>query len=66
CPMNLQPFLLNLYGTNRLYDIQVENGLLDCIECGSCSYACPAKIDLVKNFKLHKKVYRSLKGGAKK
>lgn len=66
CPMNLQPFLLNLYGTNRLYDIQVENGLLDCIECGSCSFACPAKIDLVKNFKLHKKVYRSLKGGAKK
>jgi len=26
CPMNLQPFLLNLYGTNRLYDAQVENG----------------------------------------
>ncbi|HOP37522.1 electron transport complex subunit RsxC [Mesotoga prima] len=66
CPMNLQPFLLNLYGTNRLYDKQVENGLLDCIECGSCSYACPANIELVKNFKLNKKVYRSLKGGAKK
>jgi len=66
CPMNLQPFLLNLYGTNRLYDAQVENGLMDCIECGSCSFACPANIDLVKNFKLHKRVYRSLKGGAKK
>ncbi|HCO69704.1 MAG TPA: hypothetical protein DIT26_03825, partial [Mesotoga infera] len=43
-----------------------ENGLMDCIECGSCSFACPANIDLVKNFKLHKRVYRSLKGGAKK
>ena len=66
CPMNLQPFLLNLYGSNRLYDKAVENGLMDCIECGSCSYGCPANIELVKNFKLHKKIYRSLKGGARK
>lgn len=66
CPMNLQPFLLNLYGSNRLYDKEVENGLFDCIECGSCSYICPANIELVKNFKLHKKIYRSLKGGVRK
>jgi len=63
CPMNLQPFALNLYATNRLYDKAVEIGLMDCIECGSCSYICPANIDLVKNIKLAKKVYRTLKGG---
>lgn len=66
CPMGLQPFLLNLYGSARQYDKAVDNGLMDCIECGSCSYICPARIELVKNFKLHKKIYRSLKGGAKK
>ena len=66
CPMYLQPFLLNQYGTNRMYDKAVENGLMNCIECGSCAYGCPSNIDLVKTIKLTKKVYRALKGGAKK
>lgn len=66
CPMDLQPFLLNQYGSNRMYDKAVENGLMNCMECGSCSYICPANIDLVKTIKLTKKVYRALKGGAKK
>jgi electron transport complex protein RnfC len=64
--MFLLPFQLNLYADNRLYDKAVEEGLLDCIECGSCSYACPANIDLVKSFKLAKKVYKAMKGGAKR
>jgi electron transport complex protein RnfC len=66
CPMFLLPFQLNLYADNRLYNKAVEEGLLDCIECGSCSYACPANIDLVKSFKLAKKVYKAMKGGAKR
>lgn len=66
CPMYLQPFQLYLYTSNRLYDRAVDEGLMDCMECGSCSYVCPANIDLVKSFKLAKKVYRALKGGAKK
>jgi len=66
CPMYLQPFQLYLYSSNRLYDRAVDEGLMDCMECGSCSYVCPANIDLVKSFKLAKKVYRALKGGAKK
>ncbi|MFO7882567.1 MAG: electron transport complex subunit RsxC [Kosmotogaceae bacterium] len=66
CPMFLLPFQLNLYADNRLYNKAVEEGLLDCIECGSCSYVCPANIDLVKNFKLAKKVYKAMKGGAKR
>lgn len=66
CPILLEPYLLNLYTAKKRYDPAVELGLLDCIECGACSFACPAGIDLVKSFVLAKKVYRTLKKGAKR
>ena len=28
--------------------------MLDCIECGSCAYVCPARIPLVAQFRLTK------------
>ncbi|MDI3516266.1 MAG: H+/Na+-translocating ferredoxin:NAD+ oxidoreductase subunit [Thermotogota bacterium] len=66
CPMNLQPYLLDLLAKKRLYDQAVEQGLMDCIECGSCSYICPSGVEHVKSIKLAKKVYRALRGGGKK
>lgn len=63
CPMNLQPYLLDLLARKKKYDDAAEIGLLDCIECGSCSYICPANVEHVKSIKLAKKVYRSLRGG---
>ncbi|MCL4408068.1 MAG: 4Fe-4S binding protein [Thermotogae bacterium] len=33
---------------------------MDCIECGSCAYVCPANIDHVKAFKTAKLVVRTL------
>ncbi|ODN30900.1 electron transport complex subunit RsxC [Fervidobacterium thailandense] len=65
CPMNLQPYLLDLLARKKKYDEAAEIGLLDCIECGSCSYICPANVEHVKSIKLAKKVYRSLRGGKK-
>jgi electron transport complex protein RnfC len=29
-------------------------GVLDCMECGTCSYICPSKINLVHLFKFAK------------
>lgn len=65
CPMNLQPYLLDLLARKKKYDEAAAIGLLDCIECGSCSYICPANVDHVKSIKLAKKVYRTLRGGKK-
>ncbi len=65
CPMFLEPYLIYLYTSRRRYEPAVELGLLDCMDCGACSYSCPAGIELVKSFVLAKKVYRSLKKGAK-
>ena len=28
--------------------------VMDCIECGSCSYICPARIPLVQTFRVAK------------
>ena len=36
-------------------------GLLDCIECGSCSFICPSDVPLVQMFKLGKKKLRDRK-----
>lgn len=65
CPMNLQPYLLDMLSRKKKYDEAAAIGLLDCIECGSCTYICPANVEHVKSIKLAKKVYRTLRGGKK-
>jgi len=39
-------------------DYAVKAGLMDCMECGSCSYMCPAKIKLVQRFRVGKQRLR--------
>jgi electron transport complex protein RnfC len=40
-------------------DEAVRAGLMDCIECGSCSYVCPARIKLVQRFRIGKQRLRA-------
>ena len=54
CPMHLTPTLLaTLVEYNRTED-SIKQGILDCMECGSCSYICPTKRNLVHMMKLGK------------
>jgi electron transport complex protein RnfC len=32
--------------------------ILDCMECGSCSYVCPSNIPLVQRFRVAKALLR--------
>ncbi len=34
-------------------------GLMDCVECGTCSYVCPAHIQLVQRFRVGKQLFRT-------
>ena len=34
--------------------------LMDCFECGSCTFACPSHIPLVQYFRMGKKMVRKL------
>ena len=39
---------------NNLFEEADRTDVLDCIECGSCAYVCPAKRPLVHMFRLGK------------
>jgi electron transport complex protein RnfC len=54
CPCKLSPVLMNLALEAGDLDEAVKAGLMDCIECGSCTYMCPARIRLVQRFRVGK------------
>lgn len=54
CPMGLEPFLLNKYARNKMYDELEQNAVQDCIECGCCLYSCPANIPLLDVIRIAK------------
>jgi electron transport complex protein RnfC len=54
CPCRLSPVIMNDSLEAGDMDYAVKAGLLDCIECGSCTYVCPARIKLVQRFRVGK------------
>lgn len=47
CPMHLEPYLLMTFAEKKLFPKLKENNVIDCIECGSCSYICPSSRPLL-------------------
>jgi len=59
CPMHLNPSMLGQLAGNREHDIMREQyNLMDCFECGCCSYVCPSNIPLVQYFRISKSILR--------
>ena len=58
CPMSLMP--TNIERFTKIKDIEALNksGIMVCMECGSCSYACPSGRPLVQYMRLAKQVLR--------
>ena len=54
CSAHLFPVLMNNALMAADLDEAQRIGLMDCFECGSCSYNCPAKIRLVQRFRVGK------------
>lgn len=65
CPMGLEPYLLAMASSKKMYEITEANAVMDCIECGSCHYICPAGRPLLDYVRLGKsetgKIMRSRK-----
>ena len=59
CAMRLSPVVMNNALEAGDLDEAVSSGLLDCIECGSCSYMCPARIKLTQRFRVGKQRLRN-------
>lgn len=54
CPIGLLPTRLEGYAEKGMLQEAEEYNVLDCIECGSCSFICPAKRPLVERIRLAK------------
>jgi electron transport complex protein RnfC len=59
CPLFLNPSQLGLLARAGQYErMEDEYNLMDCFECGACSYVCPAHIPLVQRFRAAKGLVR--------
>lgn len=54
CPQYLVPVQLSNFAERDMIDELEDYNVLNCIECGSCSYICPAGKPLLHNIKLGK------------
>ncbi|MEE9502238.1 MAG: electron transport complex subunit RsxC [Candidatus Aminicenantaceae bacterium] len=61
CPMRLVPTQLMKYVKYEFLSDAENWGILDCVECGSCQYICPAAIPLVHWIRLGKNQVMGLK-----
>ncbi|MGB4571910.1 MAG: electron transport complex subunit RsxC [Rectinemataceae bacterium] len=61
CACRLSPVLLAIAIEDGNYKEADKIGLLDCIECGTCSFVCPARRQLVQRFRVGKQVLRAIK-----
>lgn len=54
CPMGLEPYLLIRMSQRMMFDKMEHERVLDCMECGSCSFVCPANLPLLDYIRLGK------------
>lgn len=54
CPYGLNPSELSVLCEAKEFDLARDNNVLECKECGCCSYICPAKRPIVHLMKFAK------------
>lgn len=54
CPMGLEPYLLIRMSQRMMFEKMEHERVLDCMECGSCSFECPANLPLLDYIRLGK------------
>ena len=64
CPIFLNPAELGLLARNQEFGRMADEfHLMDCFECGSCSFVCPSHLPLVQQFRLAKAAVRRAAAG---
>ena len=58
CPMGLEPCKISLATKNKQIDILKEYNIMACMECGCCTFACPAQRYIVQTIRLGKAILR--------
>ena len=57
CPMGLEPVYMYAYFKKGDFENMKKYHILDCFECGSCSYNCPGRMPLTHSFKTAKLLF---------
>ena len=52
--MNLEPVYMYMYYKKGDFNKMLQYHILDCFECGSCSFTCPANRPLVDMIRVGK------------
>lgn len=65
CPMGLVPTALDQAARKEQVDRLEDFYVMDCIECGCCTYVCPAKRYLVQNIRVGKQLFRAAQAAKK-
>jgi len=61
CPMGLIPSMLSILSERQDFvKAKEEYGLFNCVECGCCTYTCPAKRNIVQYIKHAKSVNQAI------
>lgn len=58
CPMGLEPYLLMTLSKLHLQQESEDHGVMNCLECGCCSYICPSHRPLLDSIRLSKTIIR--------
>jgi len=66
CPMGIESYLLMALTEKEMIDRLEDERIFDCMECGSCSYICPANRPLLDYIRLGKSKVNLLKRKKKK
>ena len=61
CPMSLEPYLLQTLGEFSGDEEARDAGVLNCLECGCCSYICPSNRPILDYIRLSKNRVRRQK-----
>ena len=54
CPMGLEPYLLSKLAKMQKWDMAEAHNVVECIECGCCSYTCPSYLPLLDYIRIGK------------
>ena len=60
CPMGLEPYLLMNLAKMRLAPEVRDAGVMNCLECGCCTYICPSARPMVDYIRLGKQIAKNL------
>lgn len=61
CCMGLEPYLLMTLAQNALWEEAKKHSAMSCLECGSCSFICPADRPILDFIKLAKSRIKAMK-----